>query len=234
MVHDPWRAAVTGPAGYPCTAMNDDWRLHIDLHDDGFAHRLGETLQAEELEHDLQRSFADKVVVSVDGNDVFCYTGTRAQAEAASRLIEKLIADQQWHADVELTHWHPTSERWEAPDEPEPTDPQQLARERAERIADERAESAEQGYPEYEVRIQSASRGDARELVQRLESEQIPAIQRWSVVLVGANDSDIAEQLAQRLRDELPGLEITVELNGRGVWKDMPGNPFAVLGGLAG
>ena len=47
--------------------MNDDWRLHIDLHDDGIAHRLGESLQAEELEHDLERSFADKVVVSVDG-----------------------------------------------------------------------------------------------------------------------------------------------------------------------
>ncbi len=75
--------------------MNDDWRLHIDLHDEGFAHRLGERLQAEELEHDLERSFADKVVVSVDGHDVFCYAGTRAQAEAAQRLIEKLIADQQ-------------------------------------------------------------------------------------------------------------------------------------------
>ena len=214
--------------------MNDDWRLHIDLHDHGFAHRLGETLQAEELEHDLQRSFADKVVVSVDGNDVYCYTDTRAQAEAAGRLIDKLIADQHWQADVELTHWHPTAERWEPADTPEPTDPEQLAREHAERIADERAESAEQGYPEYEVRVQCASRGDAHELVGRLESESIPAIHRWSVVLIGATDSDSAEQLARRLRGELPGLEITVELNGRGVWKDMPGNPFAVLGGLAG
>jgi hypothetical protein len=214
--------------------MNDDWRLHIDLHDHGFAHRLGETLQAEELEHDLQRSFADKVVVSVDGNDVYCYTDTRAQAEAAGRLIDKLIADQHWEADVELTHWHPTAERWEPADTPEPTDPEQLAREHAERIADERAESAEQGYPEYEVRVQCASRGDAHELVGRLESESIPAIHRWSVVLIGATDSDSAEQLARRLRGELPGLEITVELNGRGVWKDMPGNPFAVLGGLAG
>ena len=214
--------------------MNDDWRLHIDLHDDGFAHRLGERLQAEELEHDLKRSFADKVVVSVDGNDVFCYTGTREQAEAARRLIEKLIADQRWQADVALTHWHPTSERWEAPDEPEATDPQQVANERAERVADERAESADKGYPEYEVRVQCGSRGDARELMQRLESEQIPAIHRWSVVLIGANDSDTAEQLAQRLRGELPGLEINVELNSRDVYTDMQGaNPFAVLGGLA-
>jgi len=214
--------------------MNDDWRLHIDLHDEGFAHRLGETLQAEELEHDLERSFADKVVVSVDGNDVFCYTGTRAQAEAAGRLIDKLIADQHWQADVELTHWHPTAERWEPAGEPEPTDPEAVARERAERVADERAESAEKGYPEYEVRVQCASRHDARQLVERLETEDIPAMHRWSVVLIGANDSETADALAERLRGELPGLEIAVELNSRDVWKDMPGNPFAVLGGLAG
>jgi hypothetical protein len=214
--------------------MNDDWRLHIDLHDDGFAHRLGETLQAEELEHDLERTFHDKVLVSVDGGDVFCYTGSRAQGEAVQRLIERLIADQGWQADVELLHWHPLAERWEPADDPGPVDPEHAAAEHAERIADERAESTEQGYPEYEVRIQARSRGDARDLVQKLEDEQIAAIHRWSVVLVGANDSDAAEALADRLGQENPGLEIAVELNGRGVWKDMPGNPFAVLGGLAG
>jgi hypothetical protein len=214
--------------------MNDDWRLHIDLHEHGLAHRLGETLQAEELEHDLERSFRDKVVVSVDGNDVFCYAGSRAQAEAAQRLIERLIADQQWEADVELRHWHPVAERWEPPDDPEPANAAEAAAEHAERIADERAQSAEQGYPEYEVRVQARSRGDARDLVQRLDDDGITAIHRWSVVLIGANDSDAANALAERLRNENPGLEIAVELNGREVWKDLPGNPFAVLGGLAG
>lgn len=214
--------------------MNDDWRLHIDLHEHGFAHRLGEALQAEELEHDLERSFNDKVVVSVDGGDVFCYAGSRAQAEAAQRLIERLIAEQGWDAEVELRHWHPQAERWEPADEPEPVDPAQAATEHAERIADERAESAEQGYPEYEVRVQAHSRGDARDLVKRLEDEGISAIHRFSVVLIGADDSDAAQALADRMRTENPGLEVAVELNGRGVWKDMPGNPFAVLGGLAG
>ena len=214
--------------------MNDDWRLHIDLHEQGLAHRLGEALQAEELEHDLERSFHDKVVVSVDGGDVFCYAGSRAQAEAAQRLIERLIAEQQWEADVELRHWHPLAERWEPPDDPEPVDAAHAAAEHAQRIADERAQSAEQGYPEYEVRVQSRSRGDARDLVQQLEDEGISAIHRWSVVLIGANDSDSAEALADRLRQENPGLEVAVELNSREVWKDMPGNPFAVLGGLAG
>jgi hypothetical protein len=214
--------------------MNDDWRLHIDLHDDGFAHRLGESLQAEELEHDLERSFHDKVVVSVDGNDVFCYAGSRAQGEAAQRLIERLIADQGWQADVELTHWQPRAERWEPADDPGPVDPEHAAAEHAERIADERTESAQQGYPLYEVRAQTRSRHDARHLVERLEGEGIPAIHRWSVVLIGADDSDTAEALADRIGKENPGLEIKVEINGREVWEDMPSNPFAVLGGLAG
>ena len=214
--------------------MNDDWRLHIDLHDEGTAHRLGERLQAEELEHDLERSFADKVVVSIDGNDVFCYAGSREQAEAAQRLIEQLIADQQWTADIELLHWHPEAERWERPDEAMPAGDEQLATEHAERIADEQAESTEQGYPEYEIRIQCNSHHDARQVVHRLESEQIPSIHRWSVVLIGVNDLDSGERLAQQLRGELPGVEITVELNGRSAWRDKPGSPFAVLGGLAG
>jgi hypothetical protein len=214
--------------------MNDDWRLHIDLHDEGFAHRLGESLQAEELEHDLENTFHDKVVVSVDGHDVFCYAGSRAQGEAAQRLIERLIADQGWQADVELTHWHPQAERWEPADDPGPVSPERAAAEHAERIADERAESAKQGYPLYEVRVQTKSRHDARKLVEQLESEQIPAIHRWSVVLIGANDSDTAQALADRIGKENPGLEIKVEVNGREVWEDLPGNPFAVLGGLAG
>ena len=57
---------------------------------------------------------------------------------------------------------------------------------------------------------------------------------RWSVVLIGANDEDAAQAVADRIKREHPGVPVAVELNGRGVWKDMPGNPFAVLGGLAG
>lgn len=214
--------------------MNDDWRLHIGLREHGIAGRLGEALQAAELEHDLERSFSDKVVVSVDGADVFCYAGSRAQAEAAQRLIERIAAHERWQATIELAHWHPVAERWEPADEALPEDREQLAAERAQRVADERAESAQQGYPEYEIRVQCGSRHDARELVDRLGRERIPAISRWSVVLIGADDEDAANQVAQRLRSELSGVEIAVELNARAAWSDLPRSPFIVLGGLAG
>jgi hypothetical protein len=215
--------------------MNDDWRLRIDLHEHTFAHQLSETLQAVELEHDLERAFSDLVVVSVDGSEVFCYAGTRAQAQAAEQLIRRLAGEHGWELDVELTHWHPVSEQWESPDEPLPATDADAAGERAERAAVERAESAEQGYPQFEVRIQCGSRGAAGELSDRLEAEGIPNVHRWSYVLVGATDEETGQQLAERLRGELgPGTPIAVELNQRVLWEDKPGNPFAVLGGLAG
>jgi hypothetical protein len=215
--------------------MNDDWRLRIDLHEHSFAHQLSEMLNAVEIEHQLERSFRDRVVVSVDGSEVFCYAGTRAQAEAAEQLIRQLLAQHKWQADIELTHWHPVAERWESADEPLPDSESDAARERSERIAAERAESAEQGYPEFEVRIECSSRGEAGELSDRLEREGIPNVHRWSYVLIGATDEQSGAQLAERLRGEVPaGVQITVERNRRAVWEDMPGNPFAVLGGLAG
>jgi hypothetical protein len=215
--------------------MNDDWRLRIDLHEHSFAHQLSEMLDAVEIEHQLERSFHDRVVVSVDDAEVFCYAGTRAQAEAAEQLIRQLIAQHGWQAELELTHWHPVAEQWEPADDPLPESEADAARERAERIAAERAESAQQGYPEFEVRIRCGSRAEAAELSDRLEHDGIPNVHRWSYVLVGATDEQSGQQLEQRLRAEVPpGVQITIELNRRAVWEDRPGNPFAVLGGLAG
>jgi hypothetical protein len=215
--------------------MNDDWRLRIDLHEHSFAHQLSEALDAVEIEHQLERSFHDRVVVSVDDSEVFCYAGTRAQAEAAEALIRQLLADHGWEAVIDLAHWHPVAEQWENPDEPLPDSEADAAGERAERVAAERAESADQGYPEFEVRIQCGSRAQAGELSDKLEHEGIPNVHRWSYVLVGATDEQGAQQLAERLRTEVPtGTEVTVGLNQLAIWENRPASPFAVLGGLAG
>jgi hypothetical protein len=220
---------------YICIAMNDDWRLRIDLHEHRFAHQLSELLGAAELEHELDRAFKDKVVVSVDDNEVFCYAGTRAQAEAAEQLIRRLAGQHEWELDVELTHWHPVSEQWESPDEPLPATAAETEVERGERVATERTESAEQGYPEYEVRVECGSRGEAGDLSDRLEQDGVPNLHRWSYVLIGATDEDSANALADRLRGEIPaGAKITVEPNVRAMWDERPSSPFAVLGGLAG
>ena len=214
--------------------MNDDWRVRVDLHDEGFAHRLGESLEASELEHDLRRAYADRVVVSVDGAEVFLYAADRAQAQAAQSVVQRVAAEHGWTLDAELRHWHPVAEIWEDPDSPEPVTAGQEQTEDAIRAAGERRESADQGYPEMEVRVSCASRREAGELSGRLAQEGIVNVHRWDWVLIGATDEAAAEAIAQRLRSELPHAEISVEANLRKVWDSAPGNPFAWLGGLAG
>jgi hypothetical protein len=211
--------------------MNDDWRLRIDLHDDGAAHQLSELLGAQELEH----SFDDRVVVSVDGPEVFCYAGTRSQVESAEQVVRGLAEQHGWDLELELAHWHPTAEQWEDADVPLPENEAQAAREREERIAQERQESAQQGYPEFEVRVQCATRAEAGALSDKLEQEGIPNLHRWSYLLIGATDEDSAQALATRLGGEVPaGGMISVERNQRAVYDQRPTSPFAVLGGLAG
>jgi hypothetical protein len=215
--------------------MNDDWRLRVEFHEDGVAHALSERLNAAEIEHDLEKSFADRVIVSVDGPEVFAYTGTREQAERAEQLIRKVAAQHEWKLESELKHWHPTSEQWEDPDLPLPqTDADRLA-EHAELMERERAESAAQGYPEYEVRIQCQTHQETLELAERLRDAGLPAVHRWRYLLLGAVNETSAEELATRVRELVPaGSEVTVEASLPALADGTPGNPFAILGGLGG
>jgi hypothetical protein len=215
--------------------MNDDWRLEADLHNPGQARALTEQLQTPELEHDLERAYQDRVVVSSDGPVVFCYAASREQAERTETVIRRLAVDAGWELETQLRHWHPTAEEWEDPDTPEARSDAEQAAERDQLMARERAESLAQGYPEFEVRVQCQSHAETVELSQRLGHEGLESVHRWRYLLLGALDQDSANALAQRLGSELPsGATVTVEATGRAVLDEQGSNPFAVLGGLAG
>src|SRR6516165_2838509 len=96
--------------------MSDDWRLTIDVHEPSRARRLMDRLDASELEHELESSFQDRVVVSRENTTLYCYAGTREQAERAESLARRLAAENDWQVDIALHRWNPTAERWEAPD----------------------------------------------------------------------------------------------------------------------
>ena len=213
--------------------MSDDWRLRIDLHDAGASFKLTELL--EKAEHDLEGDFDDKVAVSRDGDEVFAYTGTRALAERVEAMIQSLAAENDWKIDTEFRRWHPTAEEWEDPDQPLPTGRDE-DKEHAELIARERAEVAERGYPEFEVRVELPSHREATAFTDKLEQEGLPYVRRWKYVLVGATDEDSAALLAQRLRTEAPpGSTVGVE----GTWKAVQAETgyrtrYAVFGGMGG
>ena len=215
--------------------MNDNWRLAVDLHEEGHAHALSERLEATELEHDLDDSFHDRVVVTRQAAHLYCYTGTREQAERASRLIESLAAEHGWQVTMELKRWHQVEEVWEDPDKPLPETESDRAAEEQVLVEREHQEAVERGFPEFEVRVDCPTHKDALQLVEKLKGEGLSSVHRWKYVLVGALDEEAAKSLAERLREEAPaGSTVKAEGSWQAAWAERPANPFAFLGGLAG
>lgn len=211
---------------------SDDWRVHARLHGHGLARAITERLAAADLEHDLEEAFEDKVIVSVDGGDLFCYTGSRDQADAVVKLISELAAEHE--PQLTLERWHPTAQAWEDADVPLPATDAERSAEHAARLAQERAEAAERGYPQYEVRVECASRQEAEELADRLAEAGLRSVARFRYLLLGAADEDAAAALAEQVRGLAGGASVTVEASGRAIEDGIPANPFAILGGLGG
>ena len=219
--------------------MSEDWRLHVRLEAESRADELIARLNARNLEHGLRESFHDRVIVSRDGAMVFCYASSHQQVDAAARAIDTISAEHGWRLDSAVERWHPDAERWEPPDERLTGTAAEREREHEELIASERAESRDQGFPMFEVRVTCDSRQAAESLARRLTSEGIPTVHRWQFVLIGAADEDGANSLAARIREEAPpGTTVTVEGSIQEVTQDAPYatpfSPFAVFGGLGG
>lgn len=215
--------------------MNDDFRVRAVLPGGAQARELGERLQRGEIPHELATGAQDRVIVSVDGREVFLYADTLEQAHQARRAIEALARSQNWTAETEIKRWHPVAEEWEDPDAPLPAVAEELAAEHAELVSRERAESSEQGFSAYEVRVQCATHHDTVALAERLRGEGLPVVQRWRYLLIGASDEDSGAALAERITQEAaPGTTVTVEASAGEVAAATGFSPFAVFGGLGG
>jgi hypothetical protein len=215
--------------------MNDDWRLQIDPKEEAHTEKLIERLDAGELQADLSEAFHDRVIISRDGPRLFLYAGTREQAESARKLIDSLASGHGWALSTELRHWHPAAEDWEDPDKPLPEGDLALKAEHEAEVADEDKKVREQGYPEFEVRVEFPTHHDAISFRQRLREEGLPSVHRWKYLLIGAIDEDEAKRLAEQIRSEAPlGSAVTVEGSWKAVLAERPRNPYAVFGGLGG
>lgn len=194
--------------------MADDYRIRIEVDEEGgrgFLERLGVGLgdEATELVRDLE---SRRLVVSQDGEEVFVYAGTRQEAERARSVVQAELRDNETAAVTgPVERWLDEEERWD--DEP----PSETWEE----------EELERGYAPWEVRVSCRSHAEARSLADRLEAEGYSVERRWQYLIVGAASKEDAEALAARVHGE-------AEPGGQAVWETVPGNPFAVFGGLGG
>lgn len=190
---------------------NDDWRIVAEIEEE-HAHGLLERLRsgdAGEIARELEQR---RVAVSRDGDELFVYAGSRPEADAARELIESLAREHGVEARVgPVERWLLEEERWES-ESPDDTIEEDVT---------------ERGYAPWEVRIPLRSHHEARELADQLEAEGYGVTRRWSYVIAGVESEEAARELAARVGGE-------VEAGGELVWESMPGNPFAVFGGMGG
>jgi hypothetical protein len=215
--------------------VNDDWRLRVTLPESAHADALASRLETAEMERDLDKSLHDRVIITRDAEELFCYAGTREQAEEAQGLIQKLAEEHGWRPTYELRHWHPVAEQWEDPDVPLPEDDAARAAEHADLIEQERKDVASQEFPDFEVRITCTSHREAAELAEQLRGEGVPNVHRASYILVGAPDEDSANALADRLRADAPaGCEVRVEGSAAAAYAARGFKWYSLFGGLGG
>jgi hypothetical protein len=192
----------------------DDWRIRITIEDDqapGLFERLGLELgdEASELARELEKR---RLAVSYYDDEVFVYASSPAEAERARAVIQAELRDLGIAAVTgQVEHWLEDEERWD--DEP----PDETWEE----------DELERGYAPWEVRVSCKSRREARELADQLEQDGYSIERRWRHLIVGTASKEDAEALAARLHGQ-------VEPGGELIWETVPGNPFAIFGGLGG
>ena len=193
--------------------MSDDWRIHITVKEDGgLLDRLGIELgdEAAELAHELKER---RLAVSRDGDEIFVYADTQAAGAKAREVIDAVVrSDEGIQAEISnVEHWLDDEDRWD--DEP----PGETWEE----------EELERGHAPWEVRVTLPSHAEARRLAKQLETEGYSVVRRWRYLIVGTASKEDAEALAERVHGE-------VEPGGELIWEVVPGNPFAIFGGLGG
>src|SRR6185312_9455087 len=216
--------------------MDDDWRLQIDLDDDGIAGNLADHLRAAELEHDLAVDIGRRVIVSHVGERIFLYAGDRDQLDRAQGMIQKYLDNKGWKGKLELRHWHPAAEEWEDPEKSLPTTEAEIEAEHEVLIETEDEETAARhGRAEFEVSVKFPTSHEAREFAKKLKEEGLRPVRRFHYMVVGAADEDAARELADRIRAEASAdAEVKAEYSLHELWNERPPEPFFWLGGLGG
>ena len=192
----------------------EDFRVEVELDDDEHGYSIGERLRALDLDDEAREKLGRSVMVTRDGARLFLYAASEAQAREAERFVRSLVEDEGLTAEILVRRWHPVEEAWKDASLPLPATPEEEQAEYATRAAAETREAEIEGAYDWHVVVHLSGRGDAVDLADQLSAEGIPITRRWRYVVAGAITEEHAQELADRLRSELPGdVDVRVEVD---------------------
>jgi hypothetical protein len=189
----------------------EEWRVEVDLDDEEHGYGLSERLRSRDLDDEARERLGRRVAVTRDGPRLFLYAGTEQQAREAERVVRELLEADGLTAEIRVTRWDDQAEAW-------------VSAEAREATPEQREAKPEDSY-DWLVRIHLPNRADAAALAERLEAEGLSVHRLWGYVEVDARTKDEADELATRLRRELPEPEVWVDPNP----DDIPSPVFVLL-----
>jgi hypothetical protein len=183
----------------------EDWRVEVELDDEQHGYDVGERLRSRELDDEARARLGRRVYVSRNGSTLFLYAGSEEQARAAEDVVRELVAEDGLSADFRgVTRWHPVEEAWKDASIPLPRTEDEVEAELRAKEEAERAEAEEEGSYDWSVKVDLAGRAETSELADSLRDEGLPVFRLWSYLEVGVVTEERANELAERLRNELP------------------------------
>ena len=193
--------------------MTEEFRVEVELDDSEHGYTLGERLRAVDLDQDARRRLGPGVMVTRDGSRLFAYASSEEEARAAERAIRELVEAEGLSAELSVTRWHELEGAWKDVSVPLPATPAEEQAELAALEAAEAREAAEEGRYDWEVVVRMPSRDAARGLAKRLADEGVPVRRRWRYVAAGVASEERAEEIAARLRGELPDADVEIDVD---------------------
>lgn len=194
--------------------MKDEFRVEADLDHDEREYSLRGRLRTLDLDDDARERVGGRVLVTRDGSRLFLYAASEEQAREAAEVVRGLAEADELTPEIRVTRWHPVEEAWKDASIPLPRTPEEEDAEYAAREAAEAEEAEREGEYDWHVVVRLRGRDEAIDLARRLEGEGLSVARRWRYLLVGVLTEERAEELAERLRSELPDdADVSVEAN---------------------
>jgi hypothetical protein len=93
--------------------MAEEWRVEVELTEEGHGLSLGERLRTLDLDDEVRERLGDGIIVTRDGSKMFLYAPSREAAEQAADVLRKEAGEEGLDAGIEVTHWESGDHAWE-------------------------------------------------------------------------------------------------------------------------